>query len=233
MNKGLLRCIVVDDEPWALKLLCDYVARSPDLELVFETTHAQIALEKVQQGGVDLIFLDIQMPELTGIQFMKMIATNTKVVVTTAYAEYALDGYEFDVVDFLLKPITFERFRIAVTKTLQRTGQSLEGTAKPRESVLIKTTYKIQKLDFSSILYIEALRDYIAFHTLTGKILTLESMKNMEETLPRDLFVRIHKSYIINKSKMEFLNNGKVIINNIHLPVGKTYKKHFLSQLDI
>jgi DNA-binding LytR/AlgR family response regulator len=223
--------MVVDDEPWALKLLCDYVAKSPDLELVFETTHAQAALEKLQHGGVDLVFLDIQMPELSGIEFMKMNAANTKVVVTTAYAEYALEGYDFDVVDFLLKPITFERFRVAVTKSLLRSAQSLEGTVKPMESIFIKTTYKIQKLDFSSILYLEALRDYIAFHTTSGKILTLESMKNMEEMLPRHLFVRIHKSYIINKSKIELLDNGKVIINSIYLPIGKTYKKQFLSQL--
>ena len=228
-----LRCIVVDDEPLAVELLADYICKTPGLQLAIKTTHVLDALQSVQEGKADLIFLDIQMPELTGIQFMKITRNTCPVILTTAYAEYALDGYEFDVVDYLLKPVTFERYMIAVEKAKRRLDKTEINAREsgPQQHIFIKTEYRIQKVDLTDILYIEALRDYIGIHTVSGKIMSLESLRNMEESLPSDNFIRIHKSYIINKNKIEFLERGKVIINKQYLPVGETYREKFLATI--
>ncbi len=236
-NTANIRCVVVDDEPLAVKLLTDYIGKTPGFEAVISTTHVLDALQFVQEGKADLIFLDIQMPELSGIQFMKIIRNSCKVILTTAYNEYAIEGYEHDVVDYLLKPITFDRYMIAVQKARLRLQEKTTETAlqpaSSEEHIFIKTEYRIQKLAFTSILYIEALRDYIAFHTATGKILSLESMRNMEALLPEHRFIRIHKSYIINKEKIDFLERGKVVINNQYLPIGDTYKDKLMAQIKI
>ena len=228
-NNTSIKCVVVDDEPLAVKLLSDYISKTPGLEMVFQTTKVLDALQFVQDGNADLIFLDIQMPELNGIQFMKIIHNNYKVILTTAYNEYAVESYEHDVVDYLLKPITFERFMTAVQKARLRFVEKIS----PEDHIFIKTEYRIQRLELSSILYIEALRDYIAFHMPEGKILSLESMRNMETILPPNRFIRIHKSYIINKDKINYLEKGKVVINNQHLPVGDTYRERLTAQLKI
>jgi DNA-binding LytR/AlgR family response regulator len=225
-----IRCIVIDDEPLAVKLLSDYISKTPGLELVYTTTKVLEALPLIQEGKADLLFLDIQMPELTGIQFMNIIGNNCKIILTTAYNEYALQGYEYDVVDYLLKPITFERFVIALQKARSRLQELVPAAvvASADEYIFVKTEYRIQKLDLRSILYIEALRDYIAFHTTGDKILSLESMRHMEEVLPPQQFIRIHKSYIINKDNIDFLERGKVVVKGAYLPVGETYKENLL-----
>ena len=231
-----IRCIIVDDEPLAVTLLADYVEKTPGLQLVLRTTHVLDALRAVQEGKTDLLFLDIQMPELSGIQFMKIIRQACKVILTTAYAEYAMEGYEHDVVDYLLKPVTFERFTIAVEKARARLAAGPAAGAAVATApghIFIKTEYRIQKINLAEILYIEALRDYIALHTDTGKILSLESLKNMEQALPADQFIRIHKSYIVNKNRIDFLERGKVVINKTWLPVGDTYREKFLAQIRI
>lgn len=227
-----IRCIVVDDEPLAVELLADYLQKTPGMQVVLKTTHVLDALHSVQQGNADLLFLDIQMPELTGIQFMKIIRNACPVILTTAYGEYALEGYEYDVVDYLLKPVTFERFMLAVEKAKRRLEQATpKEMPQSVEHIFIKTEYRIQKIDLNDILYIEALRDYIAIHTPAGKILSLESLRNMEEILPASSFIRIHKSYIIHQNKIEFLERGKVVINKQYLPIGDTYKEKLLSRI--
>ena len=228
-----IRCIVVDDEPLAVELLADYLQKTPGMQVVLKTTHVLDALHSVQEGKADLLFLDIQMPELTGIQFMKIMRNACPVILTTAYSEYALESYEFDVVDYLLKPVTFERFMIAVEKARRRleAGNTARAPEAPQH-IFIKTEYRIQKIDLADIFYIEALRDYIALHTSAGKILSLESLRNMEEMLPPD-FIRIHKSYIINRNKIGFLERGKVVTNKQYLPIGDTYKEKFLALIKI
>lgn len=234
-NPSNIRVIIVDDEPLAVNLLADYVTKTPGLEVVLKTTHVLNALHAVQEGKADLLLLDIQMPELNGIQFLKIIRNACKVILTTAYAEYALQGYELDVVDYLVKPVTYDRFHVAIQKATERLQQKPAVPASPAvaDHIFIKTEYRIQKVDLAAILYIEALRDYIALHTTNGKILSLESMKNMEQVLPADQFIRIHKSYIVNKSRIEFLERGKVVINKNYLPVGDTYREKFLAQINI
>lgn len=229
-----IRCVIVDDEPLAVTLLVQYVERVPGLTVVFKTTHVLEALQVIEQGNADLLFLDIHMPELSGMQFMKLIGNRCKVILTTAYSEYALEGYEHDVVDYLLKPFSFDRFMMAVIKAKERLEQKQAATVKEApDHIFIRAEYRIQKIDLDSIFYIEALRDYIAFHTPSGKVLSLESMKKMETVLPAGIFIRIHKSYIINRNKIEFLDRGKVVINGQYLPVGETYREKFMSQIGI
>ena len=200
-----IRCAVIDDEYLSVKLVADYVLKTPGLTLVLQTTKTAEGLELLKQGGIDILFLDIQMPQISGLEMMKMIDNRCKVIFTTAYPHYALDSYEYNAVDYLLKPITFERFLVAVKKAKERLEHSALITTAAKKNpdhIFIKTEYRIQKIDLSSIHYLEGLRDYIAVHTSSTKILTLESMKNMEEVLPADHFIRIHKSYIINRIKL-------------------------------
>jgi len=232
-NRSLIRCIVLDDEFLAAKLLGDYVEQTAGLQLVLKTINAKEAIEVIQNGLADLIFLDVQMPEITGIEVMRIIrSTETKVILTTAYQQYALDGYEHDIIDYLLKPITFERFLIAVNKAQTRLGTTPEP--KPAtDYIFIKTEYRLQKTPLSAIRYLEALGDYIAFHTMTGKILSLERMKNMHELLPQNNFLRIHKSYIINIDHIDYLERGRIVINKEYLPIGETYRESVRLKLGI
>lgn len=232
-DQPLIRCIIVDDEHLAVMLLADYVEKTPGLQLVLRTTQVLDALQAVQEGRADLLFLDIQMPDLNGIQFMKIIRNSCRVILTTAYAEFALAGYEHDVVDYLMKPVTFDRFTAAVEKARRRLQPpAIPVTALP-DHIFIKTDHRIRKIDLAAIYYIEALRDYIAFHTSAGKVLSLESMRNMEQVLPPAQFIRIHKSYIINRQYIDYLERGRVVVNKVHLPVGDTYREKFLAQLKI
>jgi len=231
-----IRCIVVDDEPLPVKLLGDYINKTPGLQLVLKTTRVLEALQYVQDGKADLVFLDIQMPELTGIQFIKIIRGACKVILTTAYSQFAAESYEHDVVDYLLKPITFERFSVAVQKAkkrLQEDVKTIPVTAPAADHIFVKTEYRIQKINLADILFIEAMRDYIAFHTPVGKVLSLDSMRNMEEVLPQPQFIRIHKSYIINKNNINFIERNRVVINNQYLPVGDTYKQNLDAALGL
>jgi two-component system LytT family response regulator len=222
-SKQLIRCIVVDDEHPAIRLLAGYVKKTPGLQLVLQTTNAPEALDAIEKGAADLVFLDIQMPEITGIELMEGIKNNeTKVILTTAYAEYALEGYNHDVIDYLLKPITFERFLVAIAKVKQRMLYLLPTQCTGH--LLIKTEYRLHKTDLATILYIEGLGDYLIIYTTTGKLMTLERMKTMESTLPLECFIRIHKSYIVNIARIDYLEKSKVIIAGQHLPVGDTYK---------
>jgi|SRR6218665_1255155 len=226
-----IRCIVVDDELLSVKLIADYVRKTPELELVLETTRPQDALALINDGGADIVFLDIQMPEMTGFEFMQVAGNRCRVIFTTAYPQYGADSYNYNAIDYLLKPVTFARFLAAVQKAKYLIGLEskppTETNQTKKDHLFIKTEYRIQKVDMDSIYYLEALRDYIAIHLHSSRILTLDSMKNMEELLPAGRFIRIHKSYIINVDKIEFLSRGKVIINKMYLPVGNTYKERF------
>ena len=232
-----ISCIIIDDEFHAVKLLEDYVAKVSGLELLLSTTSALEALHFLNDQKVDLIFLDVQMPELTGIELMNVIkSTNTKVILTTAYSSYALDGYTHDIIDYLLKPITFERFLMAVNKAQKRvsieiTAPATSAAASPRY-IFVKTEYRVQKVLLPAIFYIEGLGDYLTLHTSEGKILTLARMKMIEEILP-DSFMRIHKSFIVNIDQIEFIEKGRIVINKEYLPIGDSYKEKVRKQLGL
>ncbi|HAO46150.1 MAG TPA: LytTR family DNA-binding domain-containing protein [Ferruginibacter sp.] len=228
----MYRCMVIDDEPLALNVLADYIRQTDGLELVDITTSPIKGLQRIQNNEVDLVFLDIQMPELTGIQVMKIIDQRCKVILTTAYPEFALEGYEYNVVDYLLKPVSFERFTKAVQK-LPAVVNTGPVKTMPQDYFFVKSEYKLLRIDISQVLYFEALRDYVAIHTADGnKVLTLQSLSSFEKELPAHLFSRIHKSYLISLSKISFIEKNRVVINNRFLPIGETYKTTFLQKIN-
>ncbi|SOD20181.1 LytR/AlgR family response regulator transcription factor [Pedobacter xixiisoli] len=241
----ILKCIAVDDEPLALDIIADYVAKVPFLELVKRTENAIEAMQLVQEGNIDLVFLDIQMPELTGIQFLKIAGNKANYILTTAYSQYALESYDLNVSDYLLKPIAFDRFYKAVEKVrnqLQKQETTVaalvpEPVAAPiatpiQDFIFVKTEHKIQKIELDDILYIEGLKDYISIFTKTERVITLQNMKKMEETLPKGEFIRVHKSYIISVDKIESIERSRISIGGKTIPVGDTYRDAFFKLID-
>ncbi|RZL69508.1 MAG: response regulator transcription factor [Pedobacter sp.] len=240
----ILKCIAVDDEPLALDIIADYVAKVPFLELVKRTENAIEAMQLVQEGNIDLVFLDIQMPELTGIQFLKIAGNKASYILTTAYSQYALESYDLNVSDYLLKPIAFDRFYKAVEK-VRNQRQKQETTAVPvpepvaapvnapiQDFIFVKTEHKIQKIELDDILYIEGLKDYISIFTKNERVITLQNMKKMEETLPKGDFIRVHKSYIIAVDKIESIERSRIAIAGKTIPVGDTYRDAFFKLID-
>jgi Response regulator of the LytR/AlgR family len=241
-----LKCIAVDDEPLALDIIEDYVSKVPFLELVQRTENAIEALQLVQAGGIDLVFLDIQMPELTGIQFLKIANGKADYILTTAYSQYALESYDLNVSDYLLKPIAFDRFYKAVEKVHNRVKMTEpvpatqplvapvpSSVAAPiQDFIFVKTEHKIQKIELDDILYIEGLKDYISIYTKAERIITLQNMKKMEETLPKGQFIRVHKSYIISLDKIESIERSRISICGKIIPIGDTYRDEFFKHID-
>jgi two-component system, LytTR family, response regulator len=238
----MIRCIIVDDEPLALHVLEDYMSKIPFLQLVKATTNPIEALTLVQEGNIDLVFLDVQMPELTGIQFLRIANGKAKVILTTAYPQYALEGYELDVIDYLLKPIAFDRF----FKSVQKAQGIMQPAAKPLQSepvqkpqqdflsdfIFVKTEHKIQKVYLNDILFIEGLKDYISIFTNAERIITLQNMKKMEDALPAKNFMRVHKSYIVSINKIDSIERSRIFIGDKVIPVGDTYRDEFFKVID-
>jgi two-component system LytT family response regulator len=237
----MIRCLVVDDEPLALHILEDYISKVPFLQLVKATTNPIEALTLVQEGNVDLVFLDVQMPELTGIQFLRIANAKAKVILTTAYPQYALEGYELDVIDYLLKPIAFDRFFKAVQKAQGILNPALKPVAAPEpvqqndflsDFIFVKSEHKIQKLYLRDILFIEGLKDYISIFTVAERIITLQNMKKMEDALPERHFIRVHKSYIVSLNKIDSIERSRIWIGDKIIPVGDTYRDQFFKIID-
>lgn len=223
-----IKCVVVDDEPLAIQLLENYVMKIPFLELVFSSENPILALEFIKNNEADLIFLDIQMPELSGINFMKIVGDKLKYILTTAYSEYALEGYEHNVIDYLLKPISFGRFEKSALKAQER----FPTNETPANSYFfVKSSGQQYRINFNEILYIESIKDYVNIKTENQEYIVLDTLKSLENQLPGN-FARVHKSFILNLNKIEkidvrnvFLNSGKEI------PIGETYKSEFLLKL--
>ncbi|MES2650835.1 MAG: LytTR family DNA-binding domain-containing protein [Bacteroidota bacterium] len=243
----ILKCIAVDDEPLALDIIEDYVSKVPFLELVKRTENAIEALQLVQAGGIDLVFLDIQMPDLTGIQFLKIASGKANYILTTAYSQYALESYDLNVSDYLLKPIAFDRFYKAVEKVRNQMQKeevatpvvvepvqnaSTSPSASVQDFIFVKTEHKIQKIQLDDILYIEGLKDYISIFTKNERVITLQNMKKMEETLPKGEFIRVHKSYIISLDKIESIERSRISITGKIIPIGDTYRDEFFKLID-
>lgn len=233
-----VRCLVVDDEELARTLLSNFIGRLPSLELAASCANPLEAMVVLQQQSIDLLFLDIQMPDLTGIEFLRTLPRKPIVIFTTAYAEYALEGYALDVTDYLLKPFSFERFLQAVNKAIAllqakaNTGAAVAvDTVSAKDYILVKADHKMHRLRFDDILYIQSMREYAAFYTAAGRILSLSSLKNLEEALPPERFIRIHKSYIVAISKIDTLEGNMVQIGKEKLPVGANYKEELVRRV--
>lgn len=231
-----LRCALVDDEPLALSLLESYVRKTDSLELCGSYSSAIQAMKGLPEHPVDLLFLDIQMPELNGLEFSRMVSPNTRIIFTTAFEQYAIDGYRVNALDYLLKPISYSDFIEAVNKAIQwfemRKKAELPDTGQvsiPTDSnhIYIKSDYKIVQIELDRILYIEGLKDYIKIYTEDNPrpILSLTSMKTMEEKLPSSRFIRVHRSYIVQKQKIKIIDKGRIVFGKEYIPVSDSYKQ--------
>lgn len=237
-----LTCVIVEDEPLARNLMVDYVRKVPYLTLLEACSNPLDAIETLRKNAVDLLFLDIQMPEITGLSLLKALNKKPLVILTTAYSEYALQGYEHDVVDYLLKPITFERFLRAVEKASQRAGATgvnqtkdivEQTTASPSQPfVFVKDGTKLVKINWDDILFVEGLKDYVTIHTRQQKVVSLQRLKALEEQLPADQFIRVHHSFIVALKAIDAIHKGEIQIGQSLIPISDTYRKAFKDFID-
>lgn len=234
----MIRCVVIDDEPPALAILADYIGQVPFLTLAGTTTDPIEGLTWVQQGRADLVFLDIQMPRLTGLQFLKLAGHKARVILTTAYPEYALEGYENDVVDYLLKPIAFERFLKAANKALAMLAPALPASAAwpplpatvpigPAAGHLFvkgDTKNKYLRISHADILYVEGLNNYVLLHLPHERIATYQTLRELADVLPQPPFMRVHKSYIVSLNHVRLLDGNTLYVQDKLIPVSDTYR---------
>ena len=229
----ILNCWIVDDEPLALSLLESYVERTPFLCLTGKYSNALSAMKKIASEKVDLLFLDIQMPEVNGMEFARIIGSHTRIIFTTAFSEYALEGYKVSAIDYLLKPFSFTDFHTAAKKALTWFEMiDQKPAAEHRQEkigLFVKSEYKLIHLLYEDLLYIEGLKDYVKIYTEheAKPILSLMSLKSLEEELPVDRFMRVHRSYIIHKNKITSINKNRIIIAKKQIPIGETYRRQF------
>jgi DNA-binding LytR/AlgR family response regulator len=244
-----IQCLIVDDEPLAQRVIEKFLEDLSNFHVVAKCNNAFEAMDAINQNTIDLMFLDINMPKLSGMSFLKTLKNPPLVIITTAYSEYAIEGYELDVVDYLKKPFSFERFFKAVQKVQERLKKSeiplnmplTQGEESPIEIsadlstsnfIFVKANKKNYKVDIDDIFFIEALGDYIKIHTSSSVLVTYQSMKKIESVLPSNIFVRIHKSYIVSVNKIKSVEGNMVEIKNEKLSIGNSYKQQFQEFVD-
>jgi len=225
-----IKCAIVDDEPLAVELLASYVKKIPFLELVGKYSNATDALRGVTENKVDLLFLDIQMPELNGLELSRMLPETTRIVFTTAFNQYAVDGYRINALDYLLKPISYADFLEACNKALQWfTLLQQSNDEQTNKSIFVKSEYKLLQIDLDDIRYIEGLKDYVKIYTVQSQhpILSLMNMKAMEQMLPASRFIRVHRSFIVAKDKIREVERNRIVFGDVYIPIGDSYKQAF------
>ncbi|HZJ80150.1 MAG TPA: LytTR family DNA-binding domain-containing protein [Dysgonamonadaceae bacterium] len=237
-----LTCWIIDDEPLAVELLESYVAKTSFLELTGSYFSAIEAMQDATSKSVDIIFLDIQMPEVSGMEFARFIKDETRIIFTTAFSEYALEGYRVDALDYLLKPITYTKFLEATKKALKwfemkrsaQTNNIESSSNQEEEQMFVKADHKLIRILYKDILYIEGWKDYVKIHLedRPHPILSLMNMKGLEETLPSTKFIRIHRSFIVQKNKIDSISKNRIMIGDKELPVGESYKQEFNKMID-
>lgn len=238
MAEERYKVLIVDDEFHARKLLTDYVSELSFLELVGTSSNVFGAMNILQKEKVDIMFLDIQMPQITGMDFARSLKNPPAIIFTTAYSEYAVESYELDVIDYLLKTISFPRFLQAVNKFVERRNTStviekiIYNEPTTTDNILIKSGAKIYKIDFSDILYLEAMGEYVTVYTTKQKIITLSSLKSLEDRLPQNIFVRVHKSYIVSVKHIDFIEKDRIHIAGKTIHIGRVYKEKVLELFD-
>ena len=232
----IIKCAIVDDEPLAVELLASYVKKIPFLELCGKYNNATDALHGLIEAPVNLLFLDIQMPELDGLELSKMLPENTRVVFTTAFNQYAVDGFRVNALDYLLKPISYADFLEACNKAMQwfqLVQQNEQQPAAPTEeeprSIFVKSEYKLLQINLDDIRYIEGLKDYVKIYTEDSPrpILSLMNMKAIEQMLPASRFIRVHRSFIVQKSKIREIERNRIVFGDVYIPIGDSYKQAF------
>ena len=235
----MISCLVVDDEQGAIDILRTFIEKTPFLSLKGTTTSPMEALSLMQQQPIDLIFLDIHMPQISGLDFMPLLKGKARVILTTAYSEFAVQGFEQEALDYLLKPIAFERFLKAAQKAL---NASIEPSARwqPAEQeddyIFVKTESKgkMTKVNFADIIYVEGMKNYLSIHTKDDQVISLLNMKDLEERLPAKQFMRVHKSYLVSLTKIKAIDGNHIVFNDMkaHVPLGETYRNAFFDALN-
>ena len=231
----MIRCIAIDDEALALDLLEDNISKIPFLELAGRYTNAFDALKLMKEEPADLLFLDIQMPDISGIQFLKSLQQKPVVIFTTAFSKYAVEGFELDVIDYLLKPYTFERFLKAVNKAHEflelheKTKEARKSSVFGSHYLFVRADYKLVKIDIQDILYIEGLKDYVKIYRGDKPVLTQMSMKSIEEKLPPNDFIRVHRYFIVAFDKIDFIHRSFISIKGREIPLSDHYKDNLFS----
>ena len=232
-----MTCIIVDDEPLAIEILESYVAKVEQLHLSATFRNAISAFTFLQSNTVDLMFLDIQMPKLNGIDFLRTLKNPPKVIFTTAFRDYAIEGFELEVADYLLKPIPFERFLKSVAKVLHHpVGNGVAQSIKPEipdDYVYFKVDKKMIKVKMSEILFIESVKDYVKVRTADKEIITQQKISYLEESLPRERFIRIHRSFIVNRERIDAYSATDIEIGKHHIPIGRNYKNDVMKVLAV
>jgi len=233
----MINVIAIDDEPLALQLVTGYIEKTPGLKLIGKFDNPIDASEFLAVTSADLIFIDIQMPDLSGIEFTRLMEKGPKVIFTTAFEKYALEGYKLDIVDYLLKPFSYEEFLIAVHKVqklLQLEKKVPVNVDVNNEFLFLKSDYKIKRLNFNDILYIEGLKDYVKvyIHNVPKPILSLTSLKLLESKLPEMKFMRVHRSFIVNLEKIDTIERSRIVFGKEYIPVSDQYKAKFQEFLD-
>jgi DNA-binding LytR/AlgR family response regulator len=236
-----MNCLIVEDEPLAQEVLEEFIRTVPYLSLVGKCSSAFEALDKIRNNKVDLIFLDIRMPHVTGIDFINSLEHKPMFIFTTAFSEYALEGFNLNAVDYLVKPIPFDRFLRAANKAYELYNLRLGLGEKPAEKteerteqfILVKADYQTQRIELSQVKYIEGLKDYIKIYLTTGKpVVTLNSLRNMAEKLPPEEFVRVHKSYIVSIRKIDSISRNRIVMGDKWIPIGDNFKDDFYALLN-
>lgn len=241
MAEDRLKVLIVDDEFHARKLLSEYVSKLPFLELAGTAANVFEAMSILQQGKIDIMLSDIQMPEITGMEFVRSLKNPPAIIFTTAYSEYAVESYELDVIDYLLKPIAFTRFLQAINKVVDKRRENpvIEkvmniqfAEKKEDECIVVKSGYKLFKINYNDILYLEAMGEYVNIYTLKQKITTLSSLKEFGERLPSRLFIRVHKSYVVSVGRIDFIEKEHLHIAGKTIHIGRIYKEDVMKMFE-
>lgn len=227
-----MNCIALDDEPLALDIIEAYVKKHPELNLIARCNNAEEASKVLNSQHIDLMFLDIQMPGVTGLNFIRSLKNKPLFMFTTAYSEYAIDGFELDAIDYLLKPIAYDRFEKAIEKAKEyytiKNNSGLTESDLENDFIFVKANQQLIKLAYGEILYVEAFADYVKIFLNDRKIVTLQTMKKMEAKLPSDIFSRVHRSFIVNRKAVQSFSTSVCEVNGEKIPVGKNYKYDFI-----
>lgn len=234
MNDTKLNCAIIDDEPLAADMMKSYVLKTPFLNLTGAYNSAVTAIKSLREQPADLLFLDIQMPELSGMEFAKILPKKTKLVFTTAFSQYALEGYDADALAYLLKPISYESFLKAAKKALDLYTQANKAETYQRDRFMyVKSEYKLLRIDFDDILFVEGLKDYIKIHLEGGeKVVSLMNLKTLEDYLPKPEFMRTHRSYIVNMGKVRQIDRLRMVFGDVYIPISESYKDIVMAYFD-
>lgn len=231
----ILTCAIIDDEPLAAELLESYAKKTPELHLVGVYGSAVEAIKELRNNPVDLLLLDIQMPELSGMEFAGILPKKTKVIFTTAFDRYAIDGYKVNAVDYLLKPISYDSFVLSVNRVLERCRDvDRQDVMSADGFVYVKSEYKLVKINFDDILYIEGVKDYVKiyFRDRRKPVMSLMNMKKLEDYLPKSQFMRVHRSFIVNMSVADMIDRGRIVAGDTFIPVSESYKEQVQEYID-